>query len=424
MFSLDKTYLKNIGWQGMGNSAAQAVNILSLPIISRLFSPGELGMLSMFVEALAFVSIVISLRVEHVVMLPRKDREAFELFAFVFSFGILSCILFTVLVVIFALLGIIPSDYRLWALFLPVTAFLMVVSLAVQQLSQRSANFRLSGISEAVNRFSNSLFSIVAGAFGAPGIVLGIAVAVGSFFKSLMFMSYFRELSANLLRASLIGLRRIKRQGVQKLLGSLIFSHGMLAVTSFLPLWFISMRWGNDYVGYFSLVLTTLALPTRLLGTAVGQVFYQRASSTFSTKKPFCDLFISNAKLLFLIAVPGFSIVFFFGPFLYPFVFGQEWGIAGQVAQYYVFAAALSFLSVPFDRSGLIVNAWWYGPGWHLGRLVTTIAVIYFIDLYNATFFDFLFWLTIQASTMYVIDALATYLFSRRTRPFPSKLFV
>lgn len=407
----------------MGNMAAQAVNILSLPIISRLYSPSELGMLSMFVEALAFVSIVISFRVEHVVMLPRKDREAVELFAFVFGFGILSCILFTALVVVLAVLGVIPSDYRLWALFLPVTAFLMVVSLAVQQLSQRSADFKRSGLSEAVNRFSNSLFAIIAGAFGAPGIVLGIAVAIGSFFKSLMFLSLFRNLSTHLLRAAFVGLRRIRRQGVERLLGGLILSHGMLAVTGLAPLWFISARWGNDYVGYFSLVLTTLALPTRLLGTAVGQVFYQRASSTFAAEKPFRELLLSNAKLLILIAVPGFSIVFFFGPFLYPFVFGQEWAMAGQVAQYYVFAAALSFLTVPFDRSGLIVNAWWYGASWHLARLLTTLAVIYFIELYNATFFEFLFWLTIQASAMYVIDALATYLFSSRIRPFPSKLF-
>jgi O-antigen/teichoic acid export membrane protein len=423
VFTLDKTYLKNIRWQGMGNTVAQVVNILSLPIISRLFTPGELGMLNMFVEALAFVSIVMSFRVEHVVMLPRKDREADELFAFVFSFGVLSCTVCTALFAVVAVLGVVPSDYRIWALLLPVTAFFMVFSQAAQQLSQRSADFMHSGLSEAVNRFSNSLFSIIAGAFGATGLVLGIAVAIGFLFKSLTFFSLLSNLSTNLLRAVLVGLRRIRRQGLQRLLGSLIVSHGMLAVTSIMPLWFIAERWGNDYVGYFSLVLSTLALPTRLLGTAVGQVFYQRASSTFAAEKPFRKLLVSNAKLLILIAVPGFSIVFFFGPFLYPFVFGQEWAIAGQVAQYYVFAATLSFLSVPFDRSGLIVNAWWYGPSWHIGRMVTTFAVIYFSELYNATFFGFLFWLTIQASTMYVIDASATYLFSLRTHPFTSKLF-
>ncbi len=423
MSSLDKTYLRNVRWQSMGNIVAQVINILSLPIISRLFTPSDLGMLGFFMQALSIATILISFRVEHVVMLPKKDREATELFAFVFSFGILSCTLFTALVFVFAALEIIPSDYRFWALLLPVTALLTVVSQAVQQLSQRSAHFGRSGLSEVVNRLSNSLSSIAAGIFGAPGLVLGIAVAVGFAFKTLTFLPLLGKLSINLLRATLVGLRRIRTQGLQKLLGSLILSHSVLAASSIAPLWCISARWGDDYVGYFTLVLSTLALPTRLLGTAVGQVFYQRASSTFATQKPFHKLLVDNAKLLLLIAIPGFAIVFFFGSFLYPFVFGQEWAVAGQVAQYYVFAAALSFLSVPFDRSALIVNAWWYGPSWHVARMVSTLAVIYFAELFDMEFFEFLFWLTIQASTMYVIDASASYLFSRRTRPFPSKLF-
>ena len=79
-----------------------------------------------------------------------------------------------------------------------------------------------------------------------------------------------------------------------------------------MPLWFIASTWGNQFVGYFSLVLSTLALPTRLFGTAVGQVFYQRASKTFSENKPFVKLLLSSAFVLFLIALPGFSFVYFF----------------------------------------------------------------------------------------------------------------
>jgi O-antigen/teichoic acid export membrane protein len=123
-----------------------------------------------------------------------------------------------------------------------------------------------------------------------------------------------------------------------------------------------------------------------------------------------------------LVAAPMYTLVFLIGPFLYPLVFGQEWAIAGEVAKYYAVAAALSFLSVPFDRAGIIVNAWWYGPSWHLGRLLTTLAVMYLSQVLEATFFEFLFWLVLQSSALYMIDATASFLFSRRTLPFSSQL--
>ncbi|WP_415890271.1 lipopolysaccharide biosynthesis protein [Neptuniibacter sp. SY11_33] len=423
MFSLDKDYLKNIKWQSSGNIIAQAVNIMSLPIVTRLFTPSEVGVLNIFVQALAFATIIISFRVEHVVMLPKRDRHARELASFIFGFGVISCL--TLLIMVYALLqfDLIPDEYRMWAPLLPIVAFLTVLSQGVQQLSQRSANFKLSGLSEVVNRVTNSLFAIVGGFLSGPGVVLGIAVGVGFFFKTLTFWSSIQSINKTIWSGAILGVRRIKRLSLQRLLGSLIVSHGLLAITSMAPLWYMANEWGNDYVGYFSLVLATLALPTRLLGNAVGQVFYQRAASSFAQNNSFNQLMIKNFKLLFLIALPGFSVVFFFGGYLYPLIFGESWSAAGIVAQYYVFAAALSFLSVPFDRSGLIVNAWWYGPSWHVLRVITTLLVIYISDLFALSFYDFLLLLTIQAAVMYVIDLAASFIFSRRSNPFSSKMF-
>ena len=74
----DKNYLRNLGWQGMGNVSAQIVNVVSLPIITRLFTPADIGMLRVFIEALAFTTILISFRVEHIIMLPKRKNDAVE----------------------------------------------------------------------------------------------------------------------------------------------------------------------------------------------------------------------------------------------------------------------------------------------------------------------------------------------------------
>ena len=132
-------------------------------------------------------------------------------------------------------------------------------------------------------------------------------------------------------------------------------------------------------------------------------------------------LFLANAKLLLFIAVPAFLFVAVTGPFLYPLVFGAQWYVAGQTAQIYAVAAALSFLTMPFDRSGLIVNAWWYGPGWQLGRLVTTISVLLICEMVSAPYLTFVSFLAAQSACLYAVDACASYLFSRRNTKFSGK---
>ncbi|MGC6452818.1 MAG: lipopolysaccharide biosynthesis protein [Candidatus Puniceispirillaceae bacterium] len=418
ILKLDGEYLRNIGFQSGGNIAAQVINIASLPIITRLFDPSEIGLFNLFMQSIALVTILISLRAEHVVLLPRSDGHAGEILGFVASFGTLSSLAMTAIAAGLVFQGVVPDEYRVWVLILPVTSFLIVFAQATQQYSQRSADFRRSGMSEVVNRLANNLVAIGAGVAGLHGVWLGIATAMGFVGKLVVFRSSLRGLSPNLLAGIRHGWHRIGEQNLRRILGSMMLSHVMLALTMLLPLIYIGHRYGPEYTGHFSLVLGTLALPTTLIGNAVGHVFYQRASRQFSHGGPFDSLLIANARMLLLVAVPAFAFVGILGPSIYPLIFGAQWGVAGQTAQIYALAAAVSFLSVPFDRSGLIVNAWWYGPAWQFSRLATTVVVIYLCDVADVSYLGFVFWLTLQSTLLFVVDGMASYIFSKRHRKF------
>lgn len=419
--NLDAVYLKNIGFQSGGNILAQVINIVSLPIITRLFTPAEIGVFNLFMQFMALSTILISLRVEHVVMLPKTDDHARELVGFVAGFGGLSCAGMTAILAGLVMAGLIPVEYRVWALILPLTSFLIVFAQAAQQLSQRSADFRRSGMSEIANRAGNSVVSIAAGLLGFHGIWLGIATAAGFVGKLFVVGGALRPVAFAPVRGTLKGRKRIRAQKLERLLGSMILSHSMLAVTALAPLTYVGYRYGEDFTGQFSLVLGTLALPTTLVGNAVGQVFYQRASQLFSNGDTFVTLLLANAKMLLFIALPAFLFVALTGPFLYYFVFGPQWYVAGQTAQIYAVAAAFSFMTVPFERSGLIVNAWWYGPSWHFGRLVTTLCVLVACEIITATYLTFVVLLTIQSVLLYLVDGGASYLFSKRDTKFSSR---
>ena len=61
------------------------------------------------------------------------------------------------------------------------------------------------------------------------------------------------------------------QEKLDKLTGSMVLSHSMLAVTGMVPLGYISFRYGTALTGQFALVIATLSFPTTLVGNAVGQ---------------------------------------------------------------------------------------------------------------------------------------------------------
>lgn len=369
-------------------------------------------------QYLGLFTILISFRFEQLIVLPLKDIDAQNLTTLVIKLGFANCLLWTIICAVFVTLPVISDQYYPWVLMLPITAYIMVAAQAFQQLDHRSENFKASGLSELVNRMINSLVSVTAGMLSWGGIWLWFAVSVGQICKAFMFNRHFHLISGRFPSDIRAGLSCAKRLKLFRLNGSLISSHTMLAITSIVLLSFVAFNWNSADAGYLSLVMSTLALPTTLVGNAVGQVFYQQASYQFSRKQSFDGLLISNVKLLIIIAVPAFSLVFFFGPLMYTVVFGAAWAQAGVIASYYSVAAALSFLTQPFDRSGIVVNAWWYGPSWHFTRLLATLMVIGVSWGLKLAFLDFICLYVVQLSAMYVIDAIASLSFSRRTMPF------
>lgn len=369
-------------------------------------------------QYLGLFTILISFRFEQLIVLPLRDIDAQKLTKLVIKLGLASCVLWTIVCAAIVKLPVISDQYYPWVMMLPFTAYTMVVAQVFQQLDHRSGNFKSSGLSEFVNRLINSCVSLTAGVLAWGGIWLWFAVSVGQLCKAVMFNRHFNLLLGPLPNDIRMGLNCAKRLKLFKLNGSLVFSHAMLAITTIVLLSFVAFNWTSADAGYLSLVMSTLALPSTLMGNAVGQVFYQQASYQFSRKQSFDALMISNMKLLIIIAVPTFSLVFFFGPLMYTTVFGGAWFKAGVIASYYSVAAALSFITSPFDRSGIVVNAWWYGPSWHFVRLTSTLVIVGVAWLLNLDFEEFIILYVLQLSVIYVIDVVASLCFSRRTTPF------
>ena len=85
--------LRNVGLLAAGTAAAQVVNLAAAPLLTRLYTPAEFGLLAVFSSVASIASVTASLRLELAVPVPPDDEEAIE----VVSAGFLAAIVISAL---------------------------------------------------------------------------------------------------------------------------------------------------------------------------------------------------------------------------------------------------------------------------------------------------------------------------------------
>jgi O-antigen/teichoic acid export membrane protein len=409
-------YWKDVTWLVSGNVVAHFITLATMPVLSRLYAPSDFALLSLFTTGVGFVSLV-TMRYEYMVPLPSEDADGWRICQLVLRIGILATLLLTPIAWLFRQWIAAWVENRAlapWLLLMPCTAVLIPVGVAAQGWAQRQGRYDQSGTAEAVekglrNASSVALRMVVT---GPSGLILGsVAGLAGK-------VVYVFQRDLRRLLAPTGGLRRVLR-AYRRLCISLSVGQLLLAGTSAIPVVFMAKRFGADTLGQFAVANAMIALPSVLLGTAVGNVYYQRAAASWNRGSSLVGLWKSTARRLVLVGVPAYLALMVALPAFVPLILGQRWHEAGAFASVLSVGALFSFATTPMDRTCLVVGAWWYQPVWHTSRLVTT-GLVAWISLAMALSGDgFVKLLVVQQSVLYLVDYWSQWRFSRSTAPSP-----
>ena len=409
-------YWSDILWQASGNSLAQLIGISAIPIFTRLYSPTEFGTFGLFTQIVSFLSIIMTWRYEYFLHMPRDNYNSDLLIKLIIYLGALTFLTITPIIYIFRYnIAYILGDVSLspWLTLSPLAAILTSVSIAIQYKIQRQEDYKSSGLSEVYNKLSYAITGILGALIFSNAAGLIFAFILGTLSKIIWLKSQTSKITF-FAKENLIDLYAIKKLAFSylRLSSSLVVSHIMLTLTTSIPLFLIVKMYGNETLGNFTLVVSTLYLPTSLVGNAIGQVYYQRAAKCRSNGQNFNDLWQSTAKHLLVIGTPLYGAIGFLAPLMYPIIFGKAWIVAGEYASLLSIGAFFSFVTSPLDKASLVVNAWWYLPCWHTTRALTT-GLVAWLTWNNQWSSDvFLNLLIIQMTFMYLIDYYAEWRFS------------
>ena len=125
--NLKSDFNKNVLTLMTGTTISQAIPIAISPILTRIYSPEDFGLLAIFLALSTIFGSIANGRYELAIMLPKKDEDAIN----VFALGLIICSIFSLILVVIILLFnnhfikiLGNEDFYLWLHFVPLSVFL------------------------------------------------------------------------------------------------------------------------------------------------------------------------------------------------------------------------------------------------------------------------------------------------------------
>lgn len=334
-----------------GNGLAFVITLLSTPVIARLYAPEAFGAAALFASTLAIISVLACMRYEMAIVLPENEKKAINLLGLSLCLTVLTALLSLPLIWVFGetishTLGAEELALLLWLL--PLGILANGAYEALNFWNTRKKHFTLLAVTQVTSQTINTGTVLGGGAAGATsGTTMILAALLAKGVSVVM-------LGASLIHHSRILLRSITLKEMANVLirykkfplyGSWSILLGVAAWQ--LPVLLLGVFFSSAVVGFYALGFRILQIPMNLLGSSLGQVFFQRA--TEAKKRGQLPQLVNNLfdKIVVVGLFPMLMLAFI-GRDLYIVVFGENWAQAGIYTQILSLWAFFWFLSGPF----------------------------------------------------------------------------
>lgn len=347
----ENDFAKNIVTLLTGTTAAQIIPLALSPVLTRLYSPDDFGILALFFSICSILSVVAAGRYELSIVIPEKDEEAANIvFLSIFVSAVFALFLQIVFAVfnseIASLLG--NESISFWLYFVPLVVFMMSLYNILRYFSIRIKDFKNVAVTRAVKSAAGGAIKLVLGLVGftSGGLVTGEVISQFFGNTSLIRNVYRRkELFAGVNRAKMAEEAKKYSDFPKFSLPGALSNSLSLNLNSFFLTSFFSLA----VLGQYALVNKAVSVPLTIIGSSVSDAYFQRAARERNETGSAKNAFIQSAKYLSFIAVPVFLVLFFFGEVIFAFVFGDSWKIAGSYAKILSFLVAVRLVAAPLS---------------------------------------------------------------------------
>ncbi len=371
-----------------GTFIAQLIPILLQPLLKRLFTVEEFGVFDLYFRSVGLLAIIFSLRYEKAIILCKNRSDSATIYTGIIILGFAFFLLTELVLFILNSFGIellnMPEEYSLIVYLIPLSALFFSINMASQFMFIRQKRFWASSTQKIYRRSTEGL--VQAGS-GLSGFFWGLPLgeAIGNFSAATIGMFRLnREVRKNL-PSDLFS--RIKKVAVsysdfpKYALGSNLLNTFVLSALTFQ----IFAKFTIEEVGYAELTQRMLTVPSALIGISMGQIILQRFSAAFNEKSSVIKMFKTLLVFGTALAIPFFSIIYFWGPEIFGWVFGKEWIVSGIYAKSLIVSTSVFFVISPLGQILIALHKIKTNSYWEIGKfsLIISLFIIRFDTIHE-----------------------------------------
>jgi O-antigen/teichoic acid export membrane protein len=112
----------------------------------------------------------------------------------------------------------------------------------------------------------------------------------------------------------------------------------------------------KEVFGSYNHSYTILRLPLMVIGTSIGQVFFNRCSIMVNEGQSIYPLIRKTMLILFVLSVIPFGVIYFFGEPLFGYVFSNSWAESGYFSEIMTPWLMMNFIISPVSSIPMILN--------------------------------------------------------------------
>lgn len=331
LYDIKKRFLsgnkKNIAKISAGTLMGQGITIVTLPIISRIYGAEIIGVWSLL-NAIAIVIMSFSdLGLTNAIMVEDEDKneQTYKVVTTVVAFiSIISSLVITLYYSIFAKFNYINVGFMF--------VYLVVIVFTTQQIQvcytwlNRKKEYNTLMKNPLIKNGIYGLFAILLGLIGMETYGYFIGYGIGQI-ATLIHMK--RKLPRKMFTLKKLDYNECVKNNIVFLkyqMPTNIISN----IKNQLPVILINGFWGKEILGYYSITVRLLQIPTQLLANAIGRVFFQTVSNMKREGKNIGIYVLNNLTNGMKIAIIPITLLMAFGDILAIIFLGSDWLIAGN----------------------------------------------------------------------------------------------
>ena len=349
------SFIQNITYTISGNAYGILLQLIFSPILARIYSPEAYGVFGLYMAVVANISMFSLLMLPNAFVIPEKEREFSRLLQLTLFLTIFSSLVVSIAFVFFGqnIARLFDHDGVQWWYYLvgPTVFLLGIIQINsnwIVRLKLFKKTVKVGFVTGLAGRIFNLLYGILSKG-SSIGLVIGeitgklfglflqIKVIIGASYNSLFKSWSYKKM--------IWALKEFRNYPLFLLPGNYI---NLLAGQ--LPIFLFASSFGFEMVGFYTFSLAMLDMPLRLFGNAISPVFTQKAAETQNTNPERVGSITKDAFLKLLLAglIP-FGLLSAFGDYIFVFVFGNNWQMAGTICRllsvFYLFRLAVSPIS-------------------------------------------------------------------------------